>query len=73
MESKGAVSAYLWHNDEAVVHWLEEQGGSRGTPPSSVFAQNIEFLKKESVLRQVNRWGGGGAVRVGFLMFFKDT
>ena len=65
MESKGEVNvshyyflsqsipplqAYLWHNNEAVVEWLEQQllGGEQ-----SVLKQNTDCIKRERIARDV--------------------
>lgn len=53
-ESKGTVNAYLWHNNEAVVEWLEQE--LRETDPNnSVFLQNVELLKRDHAVQEVKR------------------
>ena len=46
--------AYLWHNNEAVVEWLEQE--LRETDPNnSVFLQNVELLKRDHAVQEVKR------------------
>lgn len=42
---------YLWHQDEVVVSWLEEQLNS----PTSTIRQNAECVKKDQLLRQIHQ------------------
>jgi hypothetical protein len=44
------VQAYLWHNNEAAVEWVESQMSSSA---QSTLIQNLECIKKDRVLRQV--------------------
>lgn len=48
------MQAYLWHNNEAVVEWLKGElvGDDTG---KSVIAQNVELIRRASVLREVKR------------------
>ena len=48
------LQAYLWHNNEAVVDWLK--GELAGEDLSkSVIAQNVDLIRRASVLREVKR------------------
>ncbi len=40
--------AYLWHNNEAVVEWLEGQEGSK-----SIVRENADCIKRDRIMRQV--------------------
>ena len=42
---------FLWHQDEVVVSWLEQQVSS----PTSSVRQNAECVKKEQLLRQIHK------------------
>lgn len=44
------LQAYLWHNNEAVAEWLEEQERSK---EDSIVRQNVECVKRDRVLREV--------------------
>ena len=44
------LQAYLWHNNEAVVKWLEKQERNK---EESIVRQNIECMKRDRVLTQV--------------------
>ena len=45
-----ACQAYLWHNNEAAVEWVESQMSSSA---QSTLTQNLECIRKDRVLRQV--------------------
>lgn len=48
------MQAYLWHNNEAVVEWLKGELAGDDTG-KSVIAQNVELIRRASVLREVKR------------------
>uniref|UniRef100_A0A3B3XQC9 acetyl-CoA carboxylase n=1 Tax=Poecilia mexicana TaxID=48701 RepID=A0A3B3XQC9_9TELE len=52
VETEGAVKAYLWDNNQAVVEWLEKhlstEDGTR-----SVIRENIKYLKRENALKHI--------------------
>ena len=48
------LQAYLWHNNEAVVDWLKGEL-AEDDPSKSVIAQNVELIRRASVLREVKR------------------
>ena len=55
------LQAYLWHNDEAVVDWLKSELAEEDAT-KSVIAQNVELIRRASVLKEVKRsgeWRGG--------------
>ena len=47
------MQAYLWHNNEAVVEWLERQERSK---EDSIVRQNVECVKRDRVLREVFKY-----------------
>ena len=48
------LQAYLWHNNEAVVDWLKGELAEDDLS-KSVIAQNVELIRRASVLREVKR------------------
>ena len=47
------TQAYLWHNNEAAVEWIESQMSSSA---QSTLTQNLECVRKDRVLRQVQAY-----------------
>ncbi|XP_058137492.1 acetyl-CoA carboxylase 2 isoform X3 [Dasypus novemcinctus] len=54
MEMEGAVKAYLWDNNQAVVQWLEQHWQAQGGPLSPI-RENIKCLKRDFVLKTIRR------------------
>lgn len=52
VETEGAVKAYLWDNNQVVVQWLE-QHWQVGDGLRSTIGENIEYLKRDSVLKTI--------------------
>ncbi|XP_037672903.1 acetyl-CoA carboxylase 2 isoform X2 [Choloepus didactylus] len=52
MESEGAVKAYLWDNNQAVVQWLEQHWQAQDGPHSPI-RENIKYLKRDNVLKTI--------------------
>ncbi|XP_066870777.1 acetyl-CoA carboxylase 2 isoform X1 [Kogia breviceps] len=52
MEMEGAVKAYLWDNNQTAVQWLE-QHWQPGAGLRSTIRENIEYLKRDSVLKTI--------------------
>ncbi|TKC41406.1 hypothetical protein EI555_005588, partial [Monodon monoceros] len=52
MEMEGAVKAYLWDNNQTAVQWLE-QHWQAGEGLRSTIRENIEYLKRDSVLKTI--------------------
>lgn len=52
VETEGAVKAYLWDNNQAVVRWLE-QHWQAGDGARSTIRENIKYLKRDSVLKTI--------------------
>ncbi|XP_077570345.1 acetyl-CoA carboxylase-like [Stigmatopora nigra] len=52
VEIEGAVKAYLWDNNQAVVEWLE-QHWSREDNIRSAIRENIKYLKRENALKHI--------------------
>ncbi|XP_035113398.1 acetyl-CoA carboxylase 2 isoform X1 [Callithrix jacchus] len=52
VETEGAVKAYLWDNNQAVVQWLE-QHWQVGDGLRSTIRENITYLKRDSVLKTI--------------------
>ncbi|XP_028335696.1 acetyl-CoA carboxylase 2 isoform X2 [Physeter macrocephalus] len=52
MEMEGAVKAYLWDNNQTAVQWLE-QHWQAGAGLRSTIRENIEYLKRDSVLKTI--------------------
>uniref|UniRef100_A0A2K5QF51 acetyl-CoA carboxylase n=1 Tax=Cebus imitator TaxID=2715852 RepID=A0A2K5QF51_CEBIM len=52
VETEGAVKAYLWDNNQAVVQWLE-QHWQAGDGLRSTIRENITYLKRDSVLKTI--------------------
>ena len=48
-----STQAYLWHNNEAAVEWIESQMSSSA---QSTLTQNLECIRKDRVLRQVQAY-----------------
>ncbi|XP_077016210.1 acetyl-CoA carboxylase 2 isoform X2 [Tamandua tetradactyla] len=52
MEMEGAVKAYLWDNNQAVVQWLEQHWQGQDGPHSPL-RENIKCLKRDFVLKTI--------------------
>lgn len=50
VESKKPDNAYLWHNDEVIVEWLQDSLDNK----SSVIYNNIQCIKSERITREVD-------------------
>uniref|UniRef100_H0V3L2 acetyl-CoA carboxylase n=1 Tax=Cavia porcellus TaxID=10141 RepID=H0V3L2_CAVPO len=50
VETEGAVKAYLWDNNQAVVQWLEQQWQGGDSQHSAIW-ENIKYLKRDAVLK----------------------
>uniref|UniRef100_A0A8D2IGK1 Acetyl-CoA carboxylase beta n=1 Tax=Urocitellus parryii TaxID=9999 RepID=A0A8D2IGK1_UROPR len=52
VETEGAVKAYLWDNNQAVVQWLE-QHWQAGEGLRSAIHENIRYLRRDSALKTI--------------------
>lgn len=52
VETEGAVKAYLWDNNKAVVEWLEKHLTKEDGPRSGI-RENIKYLKRENTLKHI--------------------
>nr|XP_020449981.1 acetyl-CoA carboxylase 2 isoform X2 [Monopterus albus] len=52
VETEGAVKAYLWDNNQAVVEWLEKHL-SREDGTRSAIRENIKYLKRENATKVI--------------------
>ncbi|XP_076855025.1 acetyl-CoA carboxylase isoform X2 [Brachyhypopomus gauderio] len=52
IETEGAVNAYLWDNNRAVVDWLERQLSPQDGMRSAV-RDNIQYLKRDYAFKQI--------------------
>uniref|UniRef100_A0A2K6UBF6 acetyl-CoA carboxylase n=1 Tax=Saimiri boliviensis boliviensis TaxID=39432 RepID=A0A2K6UBF6_SAIBB len=52
VETEGAVKAYLWDNNQAVVQWLEQHWQAEDGLRSAI-RENITYLKRDSVLKTI--------------------
>lgn len=50
--SLSSQQTFLWHQDQVVVPWLEQQV----TSPSSSIRENTECIRNEYILRQLHRY-----------------
>ena len=54
VEAEGAVNAYLWENNKAVVDWLSKQL-NESSYESSILYENIKFVQRDHVIQQIRR------------------
>ncbi|XP_076778578.1 acetyl-CoA carboxylase 2 isoform X2 [Arvicanthis niloticus] len=52
VETEGAVKAYLWDSNQVVVQWLEQHWSARDSLRSTI-RENINYLKRDSVLKTI--------------------
>ncbi|XP_028408241.1 acetyl-CoA carboxylase-like isoform X2 [Dendronephthya gigantea] len=50
LEDHGTVKSYMWNDNEVVVKWFESDMAKE---EGSVIAENIKWIKRDSVLRQI--------------------
>ena len=54
VEAEGAVKAYSWENNKAVVEWISKQL-SESTWETSILYKNIKVIRRECVSQQIRR------------------
>ncbi|EGW10621.1 Acetyl-CoA carboxylase 2 [Cricetulus griseus] len=52
VETEGPVKAYLWDSNQVVVQWLEQHWSAGGGLRSTI-RENINYLKRDSVLKTI--------------------